>query len=85
MAKRKRKEQKKFNIYDYVENNRVNIMRGFWVLAAVLCIILGYSRGYPLVAAGQGWTGVLIGLAWGVGAFLAIVLSFFLNRKLKGL
>jgi hypothetical protein len=85
MAKRRRKENKKFSFYRFFEDNRTNIIRGFWVFALLLCILFGYTRGYPLVAAGQVWNGVLIGVAWGAGAFFAIAFSFYLNRKLKGL
>ncbi len=85
MAKRRRKEQQKFNLMNFIENNRTNLIKGFWVLTAVLCLLFGYTRGYPLVAAGQVWEGIMQGLAWGVGAFLVIGITFFLNRKLRGM
>lgn len=56
-----------------------------WVIIAVVAAFYGYSHGYPLVAAGQTMQGILIGLTYGGGAFLAIVLALFLNRKLRGL
>lgn len=56
-----------------------------WIMIAVIAALYGYSHGYPLVAAGQTMKGILIGLAYGGGAFLAVVVAMFLNRKLKGL
>lgn len=85
MAKRRRKEKKKFNLVNFVDQHRVAILRAFWTLVVALCFLFGYTRAYPLVIEGDVWNGVLIGLAYGLGAFFAIWFSFFLNRKLKGL
>lgn len=85
MAKRRRKEKQKFSLYNFIEQHRTAILRTFWALAILLCFLFGYTRAYPLVAQGDVWNGVLIGLAYGLGAFFAIWFSFFLNRKLKGL
>lgn len=85
MAKRRRKENKKFNLYQFVENNRTHLLRAFWVFVAILCLVFGYTQGYPIVAAGEFERGILVGLAWGFGSFFAIAFSFYLNRKLKGL
>lgn len=56
-----------------------------WVIIAVIAALYGYSHGYPLFAAGQTMWGILIGLAYGGGAFLAILVALFLNRKMRGL
>ena len=56
-----------------------------WGFVVIVAILFGYSHGYPLVAAGQTMQGILIGLAYGGGALLAIVFALFLNRKLRGL
>lgn len=63
-------------------NLLLTLLWGFVVLVAAL---FGYSHGYPLVAAGQTVQGFLIGFAYGGGALLAILIAFFLNRKLRGL
>ncbi|MCL4297688.1 MAG: hypothetical protein KJ077_18245 [Anaerolineae bacterium] len=56
-----------------------------WAFVVIVAVLYGYSHGYPLVAAGQTIQGVLIGMAYGGGALLAILIAFFLNRKLRGL
>lgn len=56
-----------------------------WTFVMVVAVLYGYSHGYPLVAAGQTIQGVLIGMAYGGGALLAILIALFLNRKLRGL
>lgn len=56
-----------------------------WTFVVVVAVLYGYSHGYPLVAAGQTIQGVLIGMAYGGGALLAILIALFLNRKLRGL
>lgn len=56
-----------------------------WTFVMVVAVLYGYSHGYPLVAAGQTIQGVLIGIAYGGGALLAILIALFLNRKLRGL
>lgn len=65
---------------------RRNMLLGIlWVFIAVVAILYGYSHGYPLVAAGQTVQGILVGLAYGVGALLAVMIALYLNRKLRGL
>jgi hypothetical protein len=56
-----------------------------WAFVAVIAVLYGYSHGYPVVAAGQTMRGILTGLAYGGGAFMAILVAFFINRKLRGL
>ncbi len=56
-----------------------------WTFVVVVAVLYGYSHGYPLVAAGQTIRGILIGMAYGGGALLAILIALFLNRKLRGL
>jgi hypothetical protein len=55
-----------------------------WIIIVIISGLYGYSHGYPLVAAGQTMQGILIGLAYGGGALLLIVVALFLNRKLRG-
>jgi hypothetical protein len=55
-----------------------------WVFIIIIAGLYGYSHGYPLVAAGQTMQGILVGLAYGGGALLLIVIALFLNRKLRG-
>ena len=65
---------------------RRNLLLGIlWTFVTIIAVLFGYSHGYPLVAAGQTIQGILVGLAYGVGALLAIMVAFFLNRKLRGL
>ena len=51
----------------------------------IICLLFGYQHGYPLVVEGQVTQGILTGLAYGGGAFAAIMVALYLNRKLKGL
>ena len=55
-----------------------------WALVIIISALFGYTYGYPIVAEGQVLKGILVGLAYGGGALLAILISFFLNRKLRG-
>lgn len=85
MAKRRKKTQEKRTLFDFAVTHRSGLLKVFWVLVIGISALFGYLRGYPLVEAGQVEYGVLIGLLYGVGAFLAILAAFFINRKLKGL
>jgi len=84
MAKRHRQEDKSFNLIEYIKTHQEQMIKGFWVVSVLLCLLLGYAHGYPIVAEGQVGYGIMIGLAWGGGAFLAILITIYLNRKLKG-
>jgi sulfite exporter TauE/SafE len=64
---------------------RARLIKLLWGFVIIICVFFGYSYGYPLVAEGQIVKGILTGLAYGAGALIAILLSFFLNRKLRGL
>jgi hypothetical protein len=81
MAKRQSKQKKQV---EALEKRRVLIVRILWVFVVIVCILFGNSYGYPIVAQGQVVKGFLIGLAYGGGAFWAILVSYFLNQKLKG-
>jgi hypothetical protein len=85
MAKRRRKQPEGPWLYQLFENNRAHLPKVFWGIAIILSFWFGYTRGYPLVAQGEIWNGVMIGLAYGGGAFIVISVSYYLNRKLKGL
>ena len=64
---------------------RARLVKLLWAFVIIICALFGYSYGYPIVAEGQIVKGVLTGLAYGAGALIAILFSFFLNRKLRGL
>jgi hypothetical protein len=81
MAKRQSKQQEQA---EAIEKRRVLIVRILWTAVVIFCILFGYSYGYPIVAGGQVGKGILIGLAYGGGALVAIIVSYFLNQKLKG-
>lgn len=84
MAKRRKKTQEKQDWPSFVATHRTGLMILLWALVIIVCALFGYSRGYPLVQAGQLGYGIMIGLLYGVGAFLAILAAFYVNRKLKG-
>ena len=81
MAKRQSKQKEQA---ETIEKRRVLILRILWGAVVIFCILFGYSYGYPIVAEGEVGKGILIGLAYGGGALFAILVSYFLNRKLKG-
>lgn len=80
MAKR---QPKKPNDNDLLNRRRL-ILRLIWAFVIIISVLFGYSYGYPIVAEGEPIKGILIGLAYGGGALMAILISFFLNRKLRG-
>jgi TRAP-type C4-dicarboxylate transport system permease small subunit len=81
MAKRQPKNK---NQAEEFEKRRALIVKLLWAFVVIICVLFGYSYGYPIVAEGQPVKGILIGLAYGAGALMAILISFFLNQKLKG-
>ena len=81
MAKRQSKQKEQAAA---VEKRRVLLLRILWTAVVIFCILFGYSYGYPVVAGGEVAKGILIGLAYGGGALFAILVSYYLNRKLKG-
>ena len=81
MAKRQPKHKDQA---EAIEQRKALLLKLIWVAVIIICILFGYSYGYPIVAAGQVGKGILIGLAYGGGALLAILFSYFLNRKLRG-
>jgi len=81
MAKRQSKQKDQ---QEALEKRRVLLLKLLWGLVIIICGLFGYSYGYPIVAGGEIAKGILIGLAYGGGALIVIVVSFFLNRKLKG-
>lgn len=85
MAKRRPKQVTPNQQPSTLMKRRNLLLTLLWVIVATIAALYGYSHGYPLVAAGQTMQGILIGLAYGGGAFLAIVMALFLNRKLRGL
>ncbi len=81
MAKR---QPKRSNQQEEWMKRRSLILKLGWVFVVIISALFGYTYGYPIVAEGQIVKGILIGLAYGGGALLAILISFFLNRKLRG-
>lgn len=59
-------------------------MKLIWGFIIIISGLFGYSYGYPIVAEGEVVKGILTGLAYGGGALMAILISFFLNQKLRG-
>ena len=85
MAKRQPKQYTPEQQHAALMKRRNLLLALLWAFIVGVAILYGYSHGYPLVAEGQvGW-GILIGLAYGGGALLLILMALFLNRKLRGL
>lgn len=82
MAKRKSKRQ---NQSDALRKRQALVKKLSWAFIIIITILFGYTYGYPIAAQGEIGRGILTGLAYGGGALLAILISLFLNRKLKGL
>lgn len=55
-----------------------------WALIFTVSLLFGISIGYPIAIEGQVIQGILTGLAYGGGALFVLLVSVFLNRKLKG-
>lgn len=85
MAKRRKKQQEQRSIIDFAKEHNTGLFKFFWGIVVGISALFGYLQGYPLVQAGQTGYGILMGLLYGVGAFLAILAAFYINRKLKGL
>ena len=81
MAKRQPKFQ---NEEEALEKRRVLLVKVLWAVVIVVCVLFGYSYGYPVAAQGEVAKGILIGLAYGGGALFVLLVSYFLNRKLRG-
>jgi hypothetical protein len=84
MAKRRPKQLTPEQQRTALMKRRNLLLAIVWVFIVVIAGLYGYSHGYPLVAAGQTIQGILVGLAYGGGALLLIVVALFLNRKLRG-
>jgi hypothetical protein len=82
MAKRQSKAKDRDDI---ILKRRALYKKLGWAVVGVVSLLFGISYGYPIVAEGELARGILTGLGYGGGAFLAILISLFLNRKLKGL
>jgi Na+/H+ antiporter NhaC len=81
MAKRQPKHQTE---EEALEKRRALLIKVLWAIVIIVCILFGYSYGYPIVAQGDVAKGILIGLAYGGGALFVLLISYFLNRKLRG-
>lgn len=81
MAKRQPNYQ---NQEEALEKRRALLLKLLWTIIIIVCVLFGYSYGYPIVAQGELAKGILIGLAYGGGAFIVLLISYFLNRKLRG-
>ena len=81
MAKRRRKQPEESKLHYFLERRRTI----FWVIAVVISVLFGYTWGYQQAAEGDTWNGIMRTLAYGGGAFIVISVSYYLNRKLKGL
>ena len=85
MAKRRPKQLTPEEQHAALMKRRSLLLALLWSFVVIVAALFGYSHGYPLVAAGQTVQGYLTAFAYGVGALLAILIAFFLNRKLRGL
>lgn len=85
MAKRKREKKNKFNLLEFWQKNPGLVLKIGLVVVIIISAMFGFSYGYPIAAQGDVVKGVLTGLAYGGGALIAVLISYFLNRKLKGL
>ena len=84
MAKRRSKQLTPEEKRAALMKRRNLLLAIVWVFIVIIAGLYGYTHGYPLVAAGQTMQGILVGLAYGGGALLLIVIALFLNRKLRG-
>ena len=85
MAKRRRTKPEEKKLYHWLDRNRAHLSKVFWAVALVISVLFGYTWGYQQAAEGDSWNAIMRGLAYGGGAFIALSVSYFLNRKLKGL
>lgn len=85
MAKRRAKQKSRDQENALLLKRRALYLKIGWIVVIVVAALFGYAYGYPLAAEGQVVKGILVGLAYGGGALGAILISFFLNRKLRGL
>ncbi len=83
MAKR-RSRQKTRNETFFVKRRALLLKIG-WIFIVAISVLFGVSYAYPLFVEGQTTRGIITGLAYGGGALAVILISVFLNRKLKGL
>ena len=81
MAKRRRKQPEESKFHYLLERRRTI----FWVIAVVISVLFGYTWGYQQAGEGDTWNAIMRTLAYGGGAFIVISVSYYLNRKLKGL
>lgn len=79
-----RRRSKRPNQEDMLAKRQALLWRLFWGVVVVISFLFGFTYGYPIAAEGDVMRGILVGLAYGGGAFLVIGVSLFLNRKLRG-
>ena len=82
MAKRK---SKRTDQTEMIQKRRAWLIKLSGAVIIGLSALFGYSHAQPFLAQGEAVKGLLAGVAYGGGALLAILISLFLNRKLKGL
>lgn len=85
MAKRKSTQPTPEQKYEAILKRRELLLKLMYGIVGIIIILFGYSYGYPIVAAGQLWWGIFIGMVYSLGALLLVVAAFYLNRKMKGL
>jgi TRAP-type C4-dicarboxylate transport system permease small subunit len=60
------------------------LLQVVWLVIVIIAALFGYSQASPLLAQGQVMWGIIMGLAYGLGALALIMAAFYLNRKMKG-
>jgi hypothetical protein len=85
MAKRKSTQPTPEQRQAALIKRRELLLKLVWAIIAVVIILYGYTKAYPLVVSGQLWWGIFMGLAYSGGALLLILGALYLNRKMKGL
>ena len=85
MAKRRKKSQQKTSLLNFAGDNRAGLLKVFWAFVVIVSVLFGFSQTYPIIQAGQVGYGIMLGLLYSVGAFLAILAAFYINRKLRGM
>lgn len=81
MAKRRPKYKQQ---NEALEQRKALFRKLGWALIITVSLLFGISVGYPIAIEGDIAQGILTGLGYGGGALFILLVSVFLNQKLKG-